>query len=181
MFVDAVYYPLIRALRINPEATALNFRGEISTYGRFAQRIAPIMNELDALSTSTIALVMDKGFLNCAAVLACVLTGKKLVPIDPDWSDEQRRLVLDRVGNCTLLTNERMFYYFRMTYDDAICRIDNGLPIADEISDAARLFSFEKGSLSETTLSAEKVLEHWCFPYFTDDFKRYFHFNKTRL
>lgn len=114
-------------MRDHPNTTAFRLNNDIVTNALFVQRIAPIMNELDALPDKVIALVVEDDLQVYASIPAAFLTGKVLVPLKSSWTEEQRRQVCEDAGVTYTLTAYRMQYYFRMTYEDALDRIDNGL------------------------------------------------------
>ncbi len=160
MFVDTIYYPLVRALRDRPDETALSVKGEAYDNRRLAMLMAPVMKELDTFSDDSVALLMEEEAVTKAALFACMFCGKTVVPVSPSWSGEQQQRVFERTGARKFLTQERMFYYYWMTYEDAVCRIDDGLPVARDLPLAARLCSFDgDGNLLDRYLTAEEWLQ----------------------
>lgn len=160
MFVDTIYYPLVRALRDRPDETALSVKGEAYDNRRLAMLMAPVMKELDTFSDSTVALLMEEEAVTKAAVFACMFCGKTVVPVCPTWSEEQQQRVVALSGARKFLTRERMFYYYWTTYEDAVCRIDDGLPVARDLPRAARLYSFDgDGNMHDRYITAEEWLQ----------------------
>ena len=49
MFYQNVIEPYIRLTEQNPDQTVARIDGQVYSYAQLAQRIAPIMNELDAM------------------------------------------------------------------------------------------------------------------------------------
>lgn len=127
MFYQNIIEPYIRQTEQNPDKTVARIGDQIFAYSQLAQRISPIMNELDALSVQRIGIVMKKDLTSYAALLACLFNGVVVVPIPEDFSDTQRDRISQTLELPQILTVERMHYYFRMTFEDALCRIDNGL------------------------------------------------------
>lgn len=160
MFVDTIYYPLVRALRDRPDETALSVKGEAYDNRRLAMLMAPVMKELDTFSDSVVALLMEEEAVTKAALFACMLCGKTVVPVWLSWNEEQQKRVVECSGARKFLTRERMFYYYWMTYEDAVCRIDDGLPVSRDLPHAARLYSFDGDSnMHDRYLTAEEWLQ----------------------
>ncbi len=159
MFVDTIYYPLVRALRDRPDETALSVKGEAYDNRRLAMLMAPVMKELDTFSDSAVALLMEEEAVTKAALFACMLCGKTVVPVWLSWNEEQQKRVVECSGARKFLTRERMFYYYWMTYEDAVCRIDDGLPVSRDLPYAARLYLFDgDGNMHDRYLTAEEWL-----------------------
>lgn len=127
MFYQNVIEPYIRQTEQHSDATAARIGGQIYSYAQFAQRIAPIMNELDAMSPQRIGLIMKPDLTAYAALMACLFNGVVVVPISESLSEVQLGHISKTLELTHILTVERMHYYFRMTFEDALCRIDNGL------------------------------------------------------
>lgn len=127
MFYQNVIEPYIRQTEQNPDQTVARIGGQVYSYAQLAQRIAPIMNELDALSIDRAGIVMKQDLTACAALLACLFSGIVAVPLPEAITEDQRTAVARELHLPQVLTVERMHYYYRMTFEDALCRIDNGL------------------------------------------------------
>ena len=127
MFYQNVIEPYIRLTQQNPDQTVAKIDSQVYSYAQLAQRIAPIMNELDAMSISRTGIVMKPDLTACAALLACLFSGVTAVPLSPDLTESERQRIVSGLELPQVLTVERMHYYFRMTFEDALCRIDNGL------------------------------------------------------
>lgn len=133
MLYSNVIEPYIRQTAQHADVTVARIGDQIYSYAQLAQRIAPIMNELDAMSISRAGIVMKPDLTTCAALLACMFSGVVAVPISDKYSDSQREIITKALELPEILTVERMHYYYRMTFEDALCRIDNGLyQIEDE-------------------------------------------------
>ena len=102
-------------IRLNPNITAFRLNDELVTNALFLQRIAPIMNELDAVTMPVLPLLMEPDIEVVAAVPAAILLGKPVVPVLSSWSEAQRQQVLADTGVDHCLTAHRMQYFFRMT------------------------------------------------------------------
>ena len=113
MFYQHVIEPYIRQTEQNPDQTVARIEGQVYSYAQLAQRIAP---DLTA----------------CAALLACLFSGVVAVPLPENLSESQRGEVVRELELPEVLTVERMHYYYRMTFEDALCRIDNGLYRIDD-------------------------------------------------
>ena len=127
MFYQNVIEPYIRQTEQNPDQTMARIDGQVYSYAQFAQRIAPIMNELDAMSITRAGVVMKPDLTACAALLACLFSGVVAVPLPEGIPEDQLQAISQRLELPQVLTVERMHYYYRMTFEDALCRIDNGL------------------------------------------------------
>ncbi len=127
MFYQNVIEPYIRQTEQNPDQTVARIDGQVYSYAQLAQRIAPIMNELDAMSITRAGIVMKQDLTACAALLACLFSGVVAVPLPENLSEAQLQVIRQDLELPQVLTVERMHYYYRMTFEDALCRIDNGL------------------------------------------------------
>ena len=127
MFYQHIIEPYIRQTEQNPDQTVAKIDGQVYSYAQLAQRIAPIMNELDALSIDRAGIVMKPDLTVCAALLACLFNGVVAVPLPANLSEKQLAAIRQELELPQVLTLERMHYYYRMTFEDAMCRIDNGL------------------------------------------------------
>lgn len=162
-------------IRLNPNITAFRLNDEIVTNALFLQRIAPIMNELDAVTMPVLPLLMEPDIEVVAAVPAAILLGKPLIPISTSWSEEQRSQVLADVGTDVLLTAHRMQYFFRMTFEDALDRVDNGFCELNTASVVARLYSFDdEGLMNSRSLTLGEMLDGKAFIPAVFDFCRNF-------
>lgn len=145
-------------MRDHPNTTAFRINNDIVTNALFLQRIAPIMNELDALPDQIIALVVEDDLQVYASLPAFFLSGKVLVPLKQSWTEEQRRQICEDAGTTYILTAHRMQYYFRMTYVDALDRIDNGLYDFDGNRMALILYNLqEDGTISKKSISIKDI------------------------
>ena len=147
-------------IQLNPNITAFRLNDEIVTNALFLQRIAPIMNELDAVTMPILPLLMEPDIEVVAAVPAAILLGKPVVPVLSSWSETQRQQVLADTGVDHCLTANRMQYFFRMTFEDALDRVDNGFCELNTASVVARLYDFDSnGHLNSRSLTLEEMLD----------------------
>ena len=147
-------------VRLNPNITAFRLNDEIVTNALFLQRIAPIMNELDAVAMSVLPLLMEPDLEVVAAVPAAILLGKPVIPVSPSWSEAQRSQVLADAGTDLFLTAHRMQYFFRMTFEDALDRVDNGFCELNPDSVVARIYSLgDDGRLSNRAMTLREMLD----------------------
>ncbi|MCR4965535.1 MAG: AMP-binding protein [Bacteroidales bacterium] len=144
MFTTSVIAPFLKKVRLQPNETCLEIGDHKYTNAAFIQYIAPIMNELDTLTGDTVMLLMEEDVQSYAALFACMLSGKIVVPISTAWTAAQVEQVSQTVQSGVLLSHERMQYYFRMTVDDAVCRIDNGLYHFNDEQPMVRCITFNK-------------------------------------
>ena len=148
MLYSNVIEPYIRKTEQNPDLTAAKIDGQVYSYAQLAQRVAPIMNELDAMSVERIGVLMKPDLTVCSALLAGLFCGVTVVPLPTNLGDAEKDKVVEALHLPQVLTSERMHYYFRMTFEDALCRIDNGLyTIKDERLVCIRCVCGEHGEL----------------------------------
>lgn len=148
----------LREMREHPNTTAFRLHTEIVTNALFTQRVAPIMNEFDTMTEQKLALLVEDDLQILAAFPAALFAGKILIPIRQSWSDKQREQVLYDTGLASCLTAHRMQYYFRMTYEDALDRIDNGLYPEQIDHPIALLYDFDNaGMMSCKELSLDDL------------------------
>lgn len=153
MFYLHVIEPYIRHTEQNPDQTVARIDSQVYSYSQLAQRIAPIMNELDAMSIDRAGILMKPDLTACAALLACLFSGVVAVPLPANLSEKQIETIRQELQLPQVLTVERMHYYYRMTFEDALCRIDNGLYHIDD----EQLVSIVCHLKNEGTLSFENL------------------------
>lgn len=127
MFYQNIIEPYIRQTEQHSDTTVARIGGQVYSYAQLAQRIAPIMNELDALSLQRVGIVMKSDLTAYAALIACLFNGVIAVPINENTTESEQENIAQALNLPQILTIERMHYYFRMTFEDALDRIDNGL------------------------------------------------------
>lgn len=158
-------------MRNHPNTTAFRMYNDIITNALFVQRIAPIMNELDALPDKVIALVVEDDLQVYASIPAFLLSGKMLVLLKSSWTEEQRQRICRDAGATYILTAHRMQYYFRMTYEDALDRIDNGLYDFEESRTLMVLYGFkEDGTMYKRDISIQDIPSSAFAPKFIYDY-----------
>lgn len=156
MFYLNVIEPYIRQTAKNPDLTVAKIGGQVFSYAQLAQRIAPIMNELDAMSVARTGIVMKTDLTACAALLACLFNGVVAVPLPANLSETQLQKVREELQLPVVLTVERMHYYYRMTFEDALHRIDNGLYNIEDEQLASMICHFnEAGEMTCTSVFAK--------------------------
>ncbi len=127
MFYDNIIRPFIAEMTANPDKTAARLGQKIVTNSQIAQHVAPIMNELDAMSVQRVAVLLEPDLNVYAAIIAAMFNGIAVYPIDNAMPQEQRDGLCKALQITEVLTAQRMHYYYWMTFEDALCRIDNGL------------------------------------------------------
>ncbi len=133
MFYENVIRPFIKEIYKNPDKTAAKIGNKIITNSQVLQLIAPIMNELDALSIERVGIFIEKEINVYAAIIAAMFNNITVIPIFNSLNETQIDKLRLELGFSEILTSKRMHYYYWMTYEDALCRIDNGLySIPDE-------------------------------------------------
>lgn len=167
----------LQEVRIHPNITALKYGDTLITNARLVQHIAPIMNELDTIQDSSFALLAEHSVYTAAALFAAVFTGKWIVPVAVSWTEEQRARVLADAGLADCLTAQRMGYYYWMTVEDALDRLDNGLIRLQDDQLVARRYEFyENGDLPAADVRLRDLLENTSGlePYFGAEVMRLF-------
>lgn len=150
----------LQEIRIHPNATALKYDDILISNARFAQHIAPIMNELDTDPAPCFALLAERSVYTAAALFAAVFTGKQVVPVAESWTEEQRSRVLSDAGLADCLTTQRMEYYYWMTVEDALDRMDNGLIRLQDDQIVARRGAFsDNGEFHTVEVRLRELLE----------------------
>ena len=160
MFTTSVIAPFLRNVRLQPNETCLSIGDHKYTNAAFIQYISPIINELDAIPQSSFLLLMEEDVQSYAALFAGMLSGKLVVPVSVHWTDQMVSRVRQEVATDAFFCQERMQYFFRMTVEDAICRIDNGLYQFPDEHPMVRCFGFlPDGSLQDRLFTAGDVCQ----------------------
>lgn len=160
MFQHNIINPLIREVLRNPDKTAARIGDSVVSNAQFFQLVAPVMNEIDALSVQRVALVMKPDTNVCAAILAAAFSNVTVVPLPENAPEEFVQKVMEELNISTVLTAERMHYYYWMTFEDAMSRIDNGLYDIDDDNVLWMEFSMNGGALS-----ADRIVRAGDFEY----------------
>lgn len=167
MFATDIYYPLVRALRDRPDEPAVVVGDKSCDNRRFAMLVAPVMNELDTYEDEVVALRMEDEPLTYAALIACLLCGKTIVPLQKSWTEQQCVEVMQNAGAKHCLDKDSMYYFYWMTYEDALCRIDSGLLPYRDIPVAAFVYDFDENEeLVRRVFSADDLFLYLCAPVF---------------
>ena len=169
MLYPNVIEPYIRITAQHPDQTATRIDGQVYSYAQLAQRVAPIKNELDAMSLKRAGIVMKPDLTACAALLACLFNGVVAVPLPATLSDDLRLRICQELELQEVLTVERMHYYYRMTFEDAFCRIDNGL------------YHFEEGQLAGMRCQFGSAGEVSYHPVYVQDFPKQKNFSLSTV
>jgi hypothetical protein len=149
----------LQEVRRHPNVTALKHGETLTTNARLVQYIAPIMNELDTSQDDCFALLAEQSVYTAAALFAAVFTGKQVVPVAESWPGEQRARVLADAGLTDCLTAQRMGYYYWMTVEDALDRLDNGLIQLRDDQVVARCYAFPAdGNLHPTRVTLHDLM-----------------------
>lgn len=150
----------LQEVRIHPNITALKYGDTLITNARLVQYIAPIMNELDTNPAPMFALLAEHSVYTAAALFAAVFSGKQVLPVASSWSEKQRSRVLAHAGLTEILTAQRMEYYYWMTVEDAVDRLDNGLILLHDGQMVARRYDFSKnGDLQPVNISLRELVD----------------------
>ncbi|WP_330451541.1 MULTISPECIES: non-ribosomal peptide synthetase/type I polyketide synthase [unclassified Streptomyces] len=126
-----------------PERTAVVTPGRTLSYGELAARAGGIARRLTALGVrpnDLVAVVMEKGWEQCAAVLGILAAGAAYLPVDPELPDERVRLLLEHGQARAILTQRRVAERGedRFAGVPAVFRVDE-LPWEEDAADGVRL------------------------------------------
>ncbi|MEV7190829.1 amino acid adenylation domain-containing protein [Streptomyces sp. NPDC093510] len=98
---------ILAAAERRPDATALVFRGERTSYGELARQTRTLAAAVaDASPASPVALHATKTPGTVAAMLGCLLAGVPYVPVDPAVPAARRELLLGDSGARILLVDD---------------------------------------------------------------------------
>ncbi|BCL21689.1 AMP-binding protein [Streptomyces tuirus] len=137
-----LHAPFFTAAAATPERTAVVTPGRTLSYGELAARaggIARRLTGLDVRPNDLVAVVMEKGWEQCAAVLGILAAGAAYLPIDPELPDERVRLLLEHGQARAVLTQGRVAQGREDRFDgvQAVFRVDE-LPLEEDAADANR-------------------------------------------
>lgn len=144
MLYRSVILPYVKMLQEFPEEPVLLFGDKLVTNALFAKRIASIVNELESQPEEVVALLVEDELDTFAAVVAALIAGKTLLPVRQQWTEEQCREILDMLGLKSMLTAARMHYYYYMTFENALDRLDAGMETFEEDHSVAMLVDFDE-------------------------------------
>ncbi|MFD4371110.1 amino acid adenylation domain-containing protein [Streptomyces sp. NPDC058486] len=122
-----------------PERPAVITPGRTLSYGELAARAGGIARRLTGLGVrpnDLVAVVMEKGWEQCAAVLGILAAGAAYLPVDPELPDERVRLLLEHGRARAVLTQGRILRDGddRFTGVPAVLRVDE-LPLEENAAD----------------------------------------------
>ncbi|MFF9405985.1 amino acid adenylation domain-containing protein [Streptomyces anandii] len=138
-----LHAPFFATAARTPERTAVVTPGRTLSYGELAARaggIARRLTGLDVRPGDLVAVVMEKGWEQCAAVLGILAAGAAYLPIDPELPDERVRLLLEHGQARAVLTQGRVAQGREDRFDgvQAVFRVDE-LPLEEDAADGLRL------------------------------------------
>ncbi|MCX5124653.1 amino acid adenylation domain-containing protein [Streptomyces sp. NBC_00193] len=138
-----LHAPFFTTAALTPERTAVVTPGRTLSYGELASRAGGIARRLTGLGVrpnDLVAVVMEKGWEQCAAVLGILAAGAAYLPIDPELPDERVRLLLDHGQARAVLTQGRVAQDRQDRFDGvrAVFRVDE-LPLEEGAADGLRL------------------------------------------
>ncbi|MFF8021488.1 amino acid adenylation domain-containing protein [Streptomyces sp. NPDC007896] len=138
-----LHAPFFATAACTPERTAVVTPGRTLSYGELAARaggIARRLTGLDIRPNDLVAVVMEKGWEQCAAVLGILAAGAAYLPIDPELPDERVRLLLEHGQARAVLTQGRVAQGGEDRFADvpAVFRVDE-LPLEEHAADGLRL------------------------------------------
>ncbi|MET9579512.1 amino acid adenylation domain-containing protein [Streptomyces massasporeus] len=140
---DLLHAPFFATAARTPDRTAVITPGRSLSYGELAARACGIARRLTGLGVrpnDLVAVVMEKGWEQCAAVLGILAAGAAYLPIDPELPDERVRLLLEHGQARAVLTQGRVAQggEERFAGVPAVFRVDE-LPLESEAADGLRL------------------------------------------
>ena len=94
----------------HPEQMAVTFSGGTLTYGELARRsaqVASLLNAADTRQGELVAVVMEKGWEQVAAVLGILQAGKAYLPVDPTLPEDRLKFLLEDGEVKQVLTQSR--------------------------------------------------------------------------
>ena len=106
-----LHEPFFAVAAREPERAAVVTTTRMLSYGELAARaygIAERLKPLGLCPNELVAVVMEKGWEQCAAVLGILAAGAAYLPIDPDLPDERVRLLLEHGRARAVLTQSRI-------------------------------------------------------------------------
>ncbi|MFG3247806.1 amino acid adenylation domain-containing protein [Streptomyces sp. NPDC048187] len=138
-----LHAPFFTAAAATPERTAVVTPGRTLSYGELAARaggIARRLTGLDVRPNDLVAVVMEKGWEQCAAVLGILAAGAAYLPIDPELPEERVRLLLEHGQARAVLTQGRVAQGREDHFDgvQAVFRVDE-LPLEEDAAHGLRL------------------------------------------
>lgn len=143
MLYRSVILPYVKILQEFPEEPVLLIEDKLVTNALFAKRLASIVNELESQPEEVVALLVEDELDTFAAVVAALIAGKTLLPIRAHWSDEQRGKILSMFDVKSVLTAARMHYYYYMTFENALDRLDSGMETFEDGHAVALMADFD--------------------------------------
>ncbi|GAA2898270.1 hypothetical protein GCM10010517_63360 [Streptosporangium fragile] len=106
-----LHTPFFDAAARTPGRPAVITPGLTMSYGELAARargIAARLGDLDVRPNDLVAVVMEKGWEQCAAVLGILAAGAAYLPVDPELPDERIRFLLEHGRARAVLTQARV-------------------------------------------------------------------------
>ncbi|MEV6598632.1 amino acid adenylation domain-containing protein [Actinoplanes sp. NPDC051346] len=106
-----LHEPFFAIAAREPDRAAVVTTTRTLSYRELAARaygIAERLRPLDLRPNELVAVVMEKGWEQCAAVLGVLAAGAAYLPIDPDLPDERVRFLLEHGGARAVLTQSRV-------------------------------------------------------------------------
>ena len=130
-----LHEPIFATAARTPERPALITPHRTMTYGELATRaygVAARLGHLDLRPNELVAVVMEKGWEQCVAVLGILAAGAAYLPIDPELPDERIRFLLDHGQVRAVLTQSRVAGASRFGDRDTVLHVDE-LPVDDAV------------------------------------------------
>ncbi|HWM91854.1 MAG TPA: amino acid adenylation domain-containing protein [Thermoanaerobaculia bacterium] len=104
----ALHEPFEARARENPDAPALEFEGEVMTYGELDRRAGCLARRLAALGAGPgdlIGIHLDRSFDKVVAVLGALKSGAAYVPLETSWPRERLRWIVSFQGIERVITH----------------------------------------------------------------------------
>ncbi|MEU7894919.1 amino acid adenylation domain-containing protein [Nonomuraea sp. NPDC049152] len=124
-----LHEPFFAMAARTPDRPAVITRTRTLSYGELAARarvIAARLTALDVRPNDVVAVVMEKGWEQCAAVLGILASGAAYLPVDADLPEERIRFLLDQARVRAVLTQSRVAERMEdpLVTDGTVFRVD---------------------------------------------------------
>ncbi|MER6071756.1 amino acid adenylation domain-containing protein [Streptomyces sp. NPDC001817] len=153
-----LHAPFFATAAQHPERTAVITPDRTLSYGELAARAGGIARRLTGLGVcpdDLVAVVMEKGWEQCAAVLGVLAAGAAYLPIDPELPDDRVRLLLEHGQVRAVLTQGRV----AQAGEDRFA----GVPAVFRVDD----LPLEQGAAADLRLDGPATPENLAYVIFT--------------
>ena len=113
---DLLHTDFLLQARATPQADAVRCGETVLSYAELhalAQHLSAQLRDAGARRNGLVAVVMEKGWEQVAAVLGVALSGAAYLPLDARWPAERLQQLLDESQSAVVLTQSRVLQYWR--------------------------------------------------------------------